>query len=362
MATLKFYPLRVKEINPETNECVSVALEVPEDLKEIFQFIPGQYLTFKKHLADAEVRRSYSICAAPDDNELRVAIKKVEQGKFSGFANTELQVGDILDVMPPLGKFSPKQTAAKQKNYLAFVAGSGITPVMSIMKSILQSEPHSQFTLVYGNKNRNTIIFREAIEGLKNLYMQRLRLYHILSREKMDVPLFNGRINAEKVKALSDTLINLNEIDEIFICGPEEMLHATKQQLQDLGVASEKIHIELFTSPDQPKPNHDKWVNEHKADSDKSSKVSIRLDGATFEMELPYNGDSILDAALKHGADLPYACKGGVCSTCRAKVTEGEVVMETNYALEKDEIAKGFVLTCQSHPVSEKVVIDFDAR
>ncbi len=362
MSALKFYPLKVKEVTPETSECVSVALEVPEELKELFRFAPGQYLTFKKHLKDAEVRRSYSICVSPNDNELRVAVKKVEQGKFSGFANQELKVGELLDVMPPMGKFSPRKSEVTKRNYLAFVAGSGITPVMSIMKTVLQNEPESNFTLVYGNKNRNTIIFRETIEGLKNKYMQNLRVYHVLSRELMDVPLFNGRIDAEKVKSFGNTLINLNEIDEIFICGPEEMLLAVRQQLQEQGVASEKIHIELFTSPDQPKPTHDKWVKEHKANDGKTSKVSITLDGATWDMELGYNSDSILDAALKHGADLPYACKGGVCSTCRAKVTEGEVVMETNYALEKDEVAKGYILTCQSHPVSERVVVDFDAR
>lgn len=313
-------------------------------------------------MQDAEVRRSYSICASPHEGELRVAIKRVEQGKFSGFANQELKVGELLDVMPPMGKFSPRKTEATKRNYLAFAAGSGITPVMSIMKSVLQNEPESRFTLVYGNKNRNTIIFREAIEGLKNQYMQRLRVYHVLSREMMDVPLFNGRIDAEKVRSFCSNLVNADTVDEIFICGPEEMLLSAKAQLQEIGVPSEKIHIELFTSPDQPKASHDKWVQEHKADDGKTSKVSIRLDGSTFEMELGYNSDSILDAALKHGADLPYACKGGVCSTCRAKVTEGEVVMESNYALEKDELAKGYVLTCQSHPVTDRVVVDFDAR
>jgi len=261
-----------------------------------------------------------------------------------------------------MGNFSPGKSKMSARNYLAFVAGSGITPVMSIMKTILKNEPESNFTLVYGNKNRNTIIFREAIEGLKNSYMQRMRVYHVLSRERMDVPLFNGRITAEKVRAFFDSLIDINKIDEVFICGPEEMLLSVRKKLQDMGMATEKIHIELFTSPDQPKTSHEKWVREHKADDGKSSKVRVKLDGVTFEMDLPYNGDSILDAALKHGADLPYACKGGVCSTCRAKLTEGEVVMETNYALEKDEVAKGYILTCQSHPTTEKVVVDFDAR
>lgn len=360
--SLKFYSLKVKEVRPETADCVSVALEVPEELKEQFRFVPGQYLTFRKDVAGAELRRSYSICCSPGDKELRVAIKKVDQGKFSTYANTELKVGELLEVMPPMGKFSPRKLDAAKKNYVAFAAGSGITPVMSIMKTVLETEPESTFTLVYGNKNRNTIIFRESIEGLKNKYMQRLRVYHILSREMMDVPLFNGRIEADKVTELSKSLVDFSSVDEIFICGPEQMLLSVRAQLQALGVPEEKIHIELFTSPDEPKAAHGKWVSEHGHDAGAMSKVSVRLDGVTFDMELAYNSDSILDAALKHGADLPYACKGGVCSTCRAKVIEGAVEMEVNYALEKDEVAAGYILTCQSHPKTERVVVDFDAR
>lgn len=362
MSALKFYNLKVAEIRPETSDCVSVALEVPAALKDTFQFAAGQYLTFRMQMNGEEVRRSYSVCVSPDEGELRVAVKKVDGGKFSTYANDTLKAGEVLDVMPPMGKFSPRASDKKAKNYLAIVAGSGITPVMSIMKSVLKNEPGSTFTLIYGNRSRNTIIFREEIEGLKNTYMQRLRVYHILSREQMDVPLFNGRISADKCAEFCDTLIDIKAIDEAFICGPEDMILSVKQRLTDLGVASENVHIELFTSPDQPKATHDKWVKEHSADDGKMSKVSITLDGTTFEMNLSYNGDSILDAALKMGADLPFACKGGVCCTCRAKVTEGSVDMEVNYALEKDEIEKGFVLTCQSHPRTERVVIDFDAR
>lgn len=362
MSALKFYNLKVAEVRPETSDCVSVALEVPAALKDTFQFAAGQYLTFRMQMNGEEVRRSYSVCVSPDEGELRVAVKKVDGGKFSTYANDTLKAGEVLDVMPPMGKFSPRASDKKAKNYLAIVAGSGITPVMSIMKSVLKNEPGSTFTLIYGNRSRNTIIFREEIEGLKNTYMQRLRVYHILSREQMDVPLFNGRISADKCAEFCDTLIDIKAIDEAFICGPEDMILSVKQRLTDLGVASENVHIELFTSPDQPKATHDKWVKEHSADDGKMSKVSITLDGTTFEINLSYNGDSILDAALKMGADLPFACKGGVCCTCRAKVTEGSVDMEVNYALEKDEIEKGFVLTCQSHPRTERVVIDFDAR
>ncbi len=362
MSSLKFYPLKVKEVRPETSDCVSVSLEVPEELKEVFRFAPGQYLTFKKHMDDKELRRSYSICCSPNDHELRVAIKKVEQGRFSSYANAGLKAGDELEVMPPMGKFSPRPSEKINKRYLAFAAGSGITPIMSIMKTVLENEPQSEFTLVYGNKNRNTIIFREAIEALKNRFMQRLRVYHILSREKMDVDLFNGRIDAEKVSALAGTLIDIDTTDEVFICGPEQMLLSVREQLKTLGMDEHHIHIELFTSPDEPKATHEHWVQEHSSDNDATSQVSVRLDGVMFDMELSYKGDSILDAALKHGADLPYACKGGVCSTCRAKVVEGEVEMEVNYALEKDEVQAGYVLTCQSHPKTARVFIDFDAR
>jgi ring-1,2-phenylacetyl-CoA epoxidase subunit PaaE len=359
MSALRFYELKVSDIRPETPECVSVALEVPADLKETFAFTPGQYLTFKIGLAGQEIRRSYSICAAPADGELRVAIKAVKGGKFSTLANTMLKKGDVLEVMPPMGKFTPKHLG---RHYLAFAAGSGITPIMGIMKDVLQREPDSYFTLVYGNRNRGSIIFREEIEGLKNRYMDRLRVYHVLSRELMDVELFNGRIDAEKCGKLCEKLIDLKKIDEAFLCGPEEMILSVREKLFALGMPQGSVHLELFTSPDQPKASHEKWKEEHAKDEGPVSKVSIRLDGVTFDLDLAYNGDSILDAALAHGADLPYACKGGVCSTCRAKIVEGAVDMEVNYALEPDEVAKGFVLTCQSHPKTERVVVDFDAR
>ncbi len=360
--SVKFHSLKVKNVRPETADCVSVALEVPEELAGQFKFIPGQYLTFRRPDGEAEIRRSYSICAGTNDCELRVAIKKVEQGKFSTYANQELKEGDLVEVMPPMGNFILKKKQVQHKHYLAIVAGSGITPVMSIMKSVLENDPESSFTLIYGNKSRGTIIFREGIEALKNKYMQRLRIYHVLSRESMDVPLFNGRITAERIQQFCERLIDLKTVDEAFICGPEDMILSVRQQLIDMGMDASQVHMELFTSPDQPKATHDKWVKEHAVDDGKTSKVSITLDGTTFEMDLPYNGDSILDAALKVGADLPFACKGGVCCTCRARVTSGEVEMEVNYALEPEEVKRGFVLTCQSHPRSERVVVDFDQR
>jgi ring-1,2-phenylacetyl-CoA epoxidase subunit PaaE len=362
MSALRFHPLAVKDIRIETADCVSVSLEIPAELSAAFRFIPGQYLTFRKFLDGAEVRRSYSICSGPGDGEVRVAIKKVENGKFSTFANEVLKKGDVLEVMPPMGNFTPRSRDGQVGNYLAFVAGSGITPVMSIMKAVLEEDANSTFTLVYGNRSRNSIIFREEIEALKNKYMLRMRLYHILSREYMDIPLFSGRINAAKCAEFCEKLIDTSTIDEAFVCGPEEMILSVKQQLMDLAMPAANVHMELFTSPDQPKAANEKWVSANKGDEGPKSKVSITLDGATFDMDVAFNGETILDAALKSGADLPYACKGGVCCTCRAKVTEGEVEMDVNYALEHDEIEKGYVLTCQAHPRTERVVIDFDAR
>jgi len=361
MSTPRFHALKVKEVKTETADCVSVSFEVPESEKSNFRFKPGQYLTLRTAINGEEIRRSYSICTSPSENDLRVAIKKVEQGKFSTFANETLKAGTVLDVMTPMGKFSPKEIN-EAKHYVLIAAGSGITPIMSIAKSVLEANEGNRVTMIYGNKNRNTIIFREAIEGLKNAYMTRFSVYHILSRETMDTALFNGRIDAQKIIDFSETLVNLKSVDEYFICGPEEMLLAVKAQLMNLNIEEEKIHIELFTSSDQNKAAHENWSKEHQNDTADRSQVSVRLDGVTFEMELSYKGDNILDAALKHGADLPYACKGGVCSTCRAKVVEGEVDMEVNYALEKDEVAKGYILTCQAHPKTAKVVVDFDAR
>ncbi|MCF8450519.1 MAG: phenylacetate-CoA oxygenase/reductase subunit PaaK [Taibaiella sp.] len=362
MSAIKFYQLLVRDVRPETADCVSVSLQVPQELTAIFRFVPGQYLTFRKFLDGVEVRRSYSICTSPAEGDLRVAIKKVENGKFSTFAAEKLKAGDVLEVMPPMGNFTPRQRDGNAKNYLAFAAGSGITPIMSIMKTVLEQDADSTFTLVYGNRSRNTIIFREEVEAIKNKYMLRMRLYHVLSREYMDIPLFSGRLGAEKCAAFCERLIDVTTIDEAFICGPEEMILSVRQQLIDAGMPAANVHIELFTSPDQPKKAHENWVSAQKSDDGPKSRVSITLDGATFDMDVPFNGESILDAALKRGADLPYACKGGVCCTCRAKVTEGEVEMEVNYALEHDEIEKGFVLTCQAHPRTERVIIDFDAR
>lgn len=354
-----FHSLTVKEVRRETADCVSVAFETPESLKAGYDFIPGQYLTLKTVLNGEEVRRSYSICAGPNDGELRVAVKKVPGGLFSTFANEHLQAGDTLDVMTPMGNFHTPIAPDQAKNYAAFAAGSGITPILSILKAVLETEPKSTFTLFYGNRTAESVIFKEAIEALKNRFMNRLSVHYLLSREYPGSDLFYGRITAEKCTAFCKTLLAWEATDEFFLCGPQEMVEAVRDTLADLSVDPHKIHVELF----QAATGKEAVQAQERVEAlpDIVSTVRVILDGNNFEFSLPAHGDTILDAAMKAGADLPFSCKGGVCSTCRAKLLEGDVMMEVNYALEADELEQGYILTCQAHPQSEKVVVDFDS-
>ena len=327
------------------------------NLKEAFAYKQGQNITLKTVIDGEEVRRSYSLCSSPLSNDFRVAIKKVDGGKFSTFANTQLKVGDIVEVMPPVGKFYTELIATNTKNYVAFAAGSGITPILSIIHTTLQTEPNSSFILVYGNKNHNSIIFKEALEALKNKFLQRFQLIHVLSRERTDADINFGRIDANKLQQLS-SLINYKTIDEFFICGPEEMIFCVKDFLTAQSIEQQKIHFELFAAS-TPKT---KVVTTAIKDTTAKSKISVTVDGRSFDFDLPFNGTNILDAALQEGADLPYACKGGVCCTCKAKLLEGQVQMDVHWGLEHEEIEQGFILTCQSHPLTEKVVVDFDVK
>ena len=359
--SIHFHQLAVKDIRKETPDCVSIAFHVTPELQETFRFSHGQNITLRKSLGGEDIRRSYSICSSPAENELRVAVKKVSGGLFSGFANEELKAGDLVDVLPPTGKFFTALHANQKKKYLAFAAGSGITPVISIIKSTLAVEPESEFTLVYGNRTRASIIFFEALEALKNKFLNRFNLIHILSRERMEADLNYGRIDVEKCSVLCDRIIELDKTDEIFICGPEEMIFSVSAFLRDRQVDEKKIHFELFTTPGQ-KQSTIATENYATKESGIKSQVTIKLDGRSISFELDYEGQPVLDAALAQGADLPYACKGGVCCTCRAKLVEGKVEMERNYALEPEELAAGFILTCQSHPRTSEIVVDFDQR
>ncbi len=358
--SIHFQKLKVKEIRRETADCVSIQFEIPPELQDSFLFQHGQNITIKKKINGEEARRSYSICSSPFENELRVAVKKVDGGAFSSFANEALKAGDELDVLPPTGKFNTLLHSKNKKRYLAFAAGSGITPVISIIKTTLQTEPDSSFTLVYGNRSRSSIIFFEELEGIKNKYINRFNLIHVLSRERTENPVNYGRINIEKLAELS-RILNYSSYDEIFICGPENMIFSLKEYLEQKDIDKKKVHYELFTTPGQKQAT----VNTQYATTESGgakSKITVKLDGRTFDFDLGFNEEGILDGALKQGADLPYACKGGVCCTCKARLLEGEVEMDVHWGLEDEEIAQGFILTCQSHPKTEKVVVDFDIK
>lgn len=353
----RFHTLKVIDINEETNDCKSIAFEVPENLTDTFNFIQGQYLTLRSEIKGEDIRRSYSLCSSPLDGEWRVAVKKIPQGRFSTFANDVLKVGDMIEVMPPMGNFYTEVNAEHDKHYVAFAAGSGITPILSIMKTVLQAEPKSQFTLIYGNKNTGSIIFHESIEGLKNKFMGRLGVYYMMSREILEEPLLNGRISAEKCQILLDEVPNFATADEFFLCGPESMINTVSETLKNAGINRKKIHFELFTSSDS---GEKKTIEIKEEEQGKSAKVSIRLDGTTTQFDLAFGEDNILDAAMKQGADVPFACKGGVCCTCKARLVEGEVEMLKNYALEPEEVEAGFILTCQAFPKTKQIMVDFD--
>jgi ring-1,2-phenylacetyl-CoA epoxidase subunit PaaE len=305
-----------------------------------------------------EVRRNYSLCTSPLEGEWRIAVKKVKGGLFSTFANQQLKRGDTMEVMPPTGHFYTNLNPSQKKHYVAFAAGSGITPVISIIKTTLLTEPESTFTLVYGNRNKNSIIFKEELEALKDKHIHRFRVIHIFSRERTDADINYGRIDATKAMRLSEKLINLRQVDDFFICGPEEMIFAVRDYLIADAVPAQKIHFELFTTGHQHGPQPAAF--ESNEVSGPSSTVTIRIDGLENSFQLPYHGQAILDAALQQGADLPYACKGGVCCTCKAKLLEGQVKMDVHYGLEQDEIAAGYILTCQSHPLTPVVKVDYD--
>jgi ring-1,2-phenylacetyl-CoA epoxidase subunit PaaE len=361
--TPKFNTLTVADRKQETADTISIAFHVPDELHENYRFQQGQYLTLRTHIDGVEIRRSYSICVGVSDyslsRELRVAIKHVPGGTFSSHVHEHLRRGDSLDVMTPEGRFFCPLSEESDKHYVAFAAGSGITPILSLMKTTLGTEANSRFTLVYGNRNTQQILFLENIEALKNLYLSRVRLIHILSAQPQEVELFNGRINAAKTQALLQTLIPPNTIDQVFICGPSSMIDDVEHALTTSGVNAGAVHAERFGVPVK------EIIHKPARKAPPSGKVAtlqIRLDGTVRTMPFAFDGPALLDVALENGLDLPYACKGGVCCTCRAKVIEGEVRMAKNYTLEKWEIEKGFVLTCQCHPVSDTVLVSYDDR
>ncbi len=356
-----FYPLRVKELHKDTDEAVVLTFDVPSELANTFSFTQGQYLTLKQEIDGEQLRRSYSICAGLDDGCLRVAIKHVNGGIFSSWANQHLKTGDVLEVMPPRGNFFSAIDPQQSKNYLCICAGSGITPVLSIIKTVLAREPLSKVTLLYGNQRTATMMFRNELAFLKNAYLDRFHWINIFSREPQEVDLFTGHLDNRKGGALNRRLIRIKAFDEFFLCGPEAMISEVSRGLRGEGIAEEHIHFELFAaSAEQARraiERHHARAQDYKG---QVSKIGIRSGGREYRFELSTDGENILDAGLRNGVDLPFSCKGGVCATCRARLIEGEVEMDSDQALRPEEIENGYILTCQSHPISKKVVVDFD--
>jgi ring-1,2-phenylacetyl-CoA epoxidase subunit PaaE len=354
--TPRFHQLRVAEIRRETPDSVSIRFDVPPEVAGDFRFQQGQHINLRAQLDGEEFRRSYSVCAGCDDNELRVAVKKVPGGRFSVWVNDQLKPGDVIDVMTPEGRFFTPLDPAHAKHYVAFAAGSGITPVLSLIRTTLAREPQSRFTLVYGNRRQASVMFHEALEDLKDRYLTRFQLFNVFSREEQDIELFNGRLDAAKVRRFLDMLIPVATIDEAFVCGPATMIDDVERAVVGAGVPREHVHVERFGVPGEAAaaPIDD-------ADA-AQARIALVIDGVRREIEFHRGQHSVLDAGRAAGLDLPYSCKGGMCSTCRAKLLEGQVKMAKNYALEPHEVAEGFVLTCQSFPLTERVVLSYDER
>ena len=353
-----FYSLRVAEIVPETDEANSILFEVPEELKSAFRFKAGQHLTLRADIGGEEVRRNYSLCVAPDAGEIRVTVKRIAKGVFSNWVGDELKPGDTLDVMTPHGSFTTEFDSAAERRYVGFAGGSGITPVISLIRTALAAEPRSRFTLFYGNRDSNSVIFLEALAALKDRYMGRFELYHFLSDEEGDVELFNGMLNRETCdEAIEHLVDDPTAIDAWFICGPGPMMDAAEKALLEKDVAKDRIHIERFTAgrPSAALAAQIAALQEEAA----GQTISVTLDGRTRKVE--FSAANILDSAREAGLPAPFACKAGVCATCRAKVTTGKVEMAARYGLTDEEVAAGYVLTCQSVPVGEGVAVDYDA-
>jgi ring-1,2-phenylacetyl-CoA epoxidase subunit PaaE len=353
----KFYSLNVAKVKHETRDAIAVTFDVPPQLKETFAYQQGQHLTLRALIGGEDVRRSYSICSAVQDGELRVAIKRAQGGVFSTWANETLTPGASLEVMPPMGHFNVPLDPANDKHYLAFAAGSGITPILSIVKTTLLAEPKSRFTLFYGNRASSSVIFRDELADLKDRYMERLNLAYVMSREQQDIELFNGRITRDKCSQFLRYWIRAEDFDVAFICGPEDMMHGVSSALQEAGMPKERIRIELFAASI---PKHEHKPRQVEAGARHRAEVTVIMDGNHASFTMDKDKESLLDAGLRAGIDMRYSCKGGVCSTCRCKVLDGEVEMDVNYALEDYEVARGFVLSCQSFPITDKVVVDFD--
>jgi ring-1,2-phenylacetyl-CoA epoxidase subunit PaaE len=358
MSTPLFHDLRVRRIEPDTTEAMIVTFEVPQPLREVFGFTQGQYLTLRKTINGEDLRRSYSICAGVDDGELRVGVRKVKDGRFSNWIHAQLRPGDSVSVMAPQGRFFVPIDPASHRHYLGLAGGSGITPILSIMKTVLAREPHAQFTLVYANRTLQSTMFKEELEDLKNRYLSRLVLHHVFSDEPTDSAINMGLLDRGKVGEFLQALVPAETIAHAFVCGPYQMNDECEAALRGAGVADDRIHIERFGVPQAAGAT----VHETKPEDAEEARITIIRDGLKREVSFRKGQPSILDCASAAGLEVPFSCTSGVCGTCRAKLVEGQVRMDRNFALDKAEVAGGFVLTCQAHPLTERVVLSFDER
>ncbi len=357
----RFHSLVIKDVRRETDDAVSIAFDVPDEMTDTFAFVPGQYLTVRKAVDGAAVQRTYSICSGIDDGELRIAVKRVEGGAFSNYANDNLAAGMAMDVMAPLGRFTAAPGREAAGHYVAFAAGSGVTPIFSIVKTLLMREPDSTFTLFYGNRDRNSVIFRGQLEDLKDRFLERFTLVHVLSREGQDVDLLHGRLDADRIVKFAETgLFDPSSATTVFLCGPGDMIETGRAALEKLGVPADQIRFELFTTGREGL-NAAKPVSAQAAEAVRQgARIETILDGAVRAFDMEAGDANVVDAAHRQGIELPFSCKGGMCCTCRAKLKEGEVEMAQNYSLEPWELEAGFVLTCQSWPLTDKVLLDYD--
>jgi len=353
----KFHPLAIARVDRETRDAVAITFDVPDALREQFRFAHGQHLTLRADVAGADVRRSYSICSAVGDGALRIAVKRSPGGVFSTWANESLKAGDVVDVMPPLGHFNVPLDAGGAHHYLGVAAGSGITPLLSIVKTTLETEPRSRFTLIYGNRASSSVMFKEELAALKDRHLDRFNLVHVLSREAQDIDLLHGRIDRAKADALLAHWVDLDGVDAAFVCGPEGMMDAVTGALRARGFPDAKIKVERFAASI---PRHVHVEREVPRAGHAECEATVVIDGATRTFTLQKGKENLLDAGLRNGVELPYSCKGGVCSTCRCRIVEGEVDMDVNFALEDYEVQRGFILACQSYPVTDTVKVTFD--
>ena len=365
MSDTQFYPLTIADIRPETDTAVCVTFEIPEAYQDKFKFKQGQFLTLKAEVDGEELRRSYSICSGVHDGHMRVGVKRVRNGRFSNYVNDHFKVGDSVEVMPPQGSFYSETNPEHAKNYMCIAVGSGITPMISIIKTVLEDEPKSQVTLIYGNRRSNSVMFKDELSFIKNRYLDRFQWINIMDEEDQGADILNGRIDNKKGAELHrHKLIDILNTDEAFICGPEAMMSEVSRGFRQSGLSDSQIHYELFSSSSEDSEQVIRKAQQRieTYGEEKSSKVTVIADGRSISFDLATVGENILDAGIHNGLELPYSCKAGVCSTCKCKLVKGEVDMDISHGLEAQERESGYILSCQAHPISDEVVVDFDHR